>query len=77
MGKEIPENKDIVNNAGPSGMKFVVFGDGGLIGSKLVNKFHHLGDAEVIHRFAQTHDEGAFNEAANSYGDRIYRTAPH
>jgi nucleoside-diphosphate-sugar epimerase len=58
-------------------MKFVVSGGSGLIGSKLVNKLHQLGDAEVVRRFAQTHYEGAFNEIVNSYGDRIFRTASH
>ena len=58
-------------------MKFVVLGYSGLIRSNPVNKFHQLGDAEVVRRFAQAHDEEAFTEIVNSYGYRIFRTASH
>lgn len=37
--------------------------------------FKRLGDAEVVRRYVETHDEEAFNEVVNRYGEKIFRTA--
>ncbi len=37
--------------------------------------YKHLNDKEIAGHFVKTHDEGAFNEIVDRYGDMIYRTA--
>jgi RNA polymerase sigma-70 factor, ECF subfamily len=37
--------------------------------------FKHFNDNELVSRFVETQDEGAFNEIVDRYGEKIYRTA--
>jgi RNA polymerase sigma-70 factor (ECF subfamily) len=37
--------------------------------------FKHLNDKEIVDFFVKTHDEGAFNEIVDRYGEKIFRTA--
>jgi RNA polymerase sigma-70 factor, ECF subfamily len=37
--------------------------------------FKHLNDKELVSLFVKTHDEDAFNEIVDRYGEKIFRTA--